>query len=77
MKRRDFLKVSALGALTLLGTGGGLLETAAATPHIYNGDEKLSCKVARRINVETAALCQKYPDKFGFVAALPFSGRGR
>ncbi|SHK79551.1 Predicted metal-dependent hydrolase, TIM-barrel fold [Selenomonas ruminantium] len=140
MKRRDFLKVSALGALALLGTGGGLLETAAAspqevrlprgrkidmhahamlpsyleglkelgidaaleegyplpkwseeahlafmseagidytvlsqaTPHIYNGDEKLSCKVARRINVETAALCQNYPDKFGFAAALPF-----
>lgn len=37
-----------------------------------HGGEKLSCKVARRINVETAALCQKYPDKFGFVAALPF-----
>ena len=43
-----------------------------ATPHIYNGDEKLSCEVAREINEETAALCHKYPDKFGFVAALPF-----
>ena len=43
-----------------------------ATPHIYNGDEKLSCEVAREINEETAALCRKYPDKFGFVAALPF-----
>ena len=43
-----------------------------ATPHIYNGDEKLSCEVAREINEETAALCRKYPDKFGFVAALSF-----
>ena len=43
-----------------------------ATPHIYNGDEKLSCEVAREINEETAALCCKYPDKFGFAAALPF-----
>ena len=43
-----------------------------ATPHIYNGDEKLSCEVAREINEETATLCRKYPDKFGFVAALPF-----
>ena len=43
-----------------------------ATPHIYNGDEKLSCEVAREINEETAVLCRKYPDKFGFVAALPF-----
>ena len=43
-----------------------------ATPHIYNGDEKLSGEVAREINEETAALCRKYPDKFGFVAALPF-----
>jgi len=43
-----------------------------ATPHIYNGDERLSCEVAREINEETAALCRKYPDKFGFVAALPF-----
>ena len=43
------------------------------TPHIYNGakNEKLSCEVARQINEETAALCKKYPDKFGFVAVLP------
>ena len=32
----------------------------------------MSCEVAREINEETAALCRKYPDKFGFVAALPF-----
>ena len=46
-----------------------------ATPHIYNGDERLACQVAREINEETAALCHKYPDKFGFVAALPFPSR--
>ena len=43
-----------------------------ATPHIYNGDEKLTCEVARQINEETAALCRQYPDKFGFVATVPF-----
>lgn len=43
------------------------------TPHIYNGKdkEKISIEVAREINEETAALCKKYPDKFGFVAVLP------
>lgn len=43
-----------------------------ATPHIYNGDEQLACEVARQINEETAALCRQYPDKFGFVATVPF-----
>lgn len=42
------------------------------TPHIYNGDKRLARKVARNINEEMAALCQKFPDKFGFVATLPF-----
>ena len=41
------------------------------TPHIYNGDEKLSCEVAMKINDEFAEICQKYPDRFGFVATLP------
>lgn len=43
-----------------------------ATPHIYNGNEQLACEVARQINEETAALCRQYPDKFGFVATVPF-----
>lgn len=43
-----------------------------ATPHIYNGDEQLTCEIARQINVETADLCRQYPDKFGFVATVPF-----
>ena len=43
-----------------------------ATPHIYNGDEELACEVARQINEETADLCRQYPDKFGFVATVPF-----
>ena len=29
------------------------------TPHIYNGDEKLSCEVAMEINDEFAEICQK------------------
>ena len=41
------------------------------TPHIFNGDENLSCEVARAINEEFAVLCKEYPDKFGFVATLP------
>lgn len=43
-----------------------------ATPHIYNGDEALTCEVARQINEEMATLCRQYPDKFGFVATVPF-----
>ncbi|MBR6342310.1 MAG: amidohydrolase [Selenomonadaceae bacterium] len=42
------------------------------TPHIYHGDEQLSCEVARQINEETAALCRQYPEKFGFAATVPF-----
>lgn len=42
------------------------------TPHVYNGDVTLSRKVVRSINEEMAELCRRYPDKFGFVAALPF-----
>ena len=42
------------------------------TPHVYNGDMALSRKVVRAINEEMAELCQRFPDKFGFVAALPF-----
>ncbi|MBQ7198994.1 MAG: amidohydrolase, partial [Selenomonadaceae bacterium] len=44
-----------------------------ATPHIYNGadKEKISCEVAREINLEFASICRHYPDKFGFVATLP------
>lgn len=43
------------------------------TPHIYNGakNEKIACEVARQINEDLAALCKKYPQKFGFVAVLP------
>ena len=36
-----------------------------ATPHISD------CAAVRAINEEFAALCKKYPDKFGFVATLP------
>lgn len=44
-----------------------------ATPHIYNGKdkEKISIELAREINEDFAAICKKYPDKFGFVATLP------
>ena len=44
-----------------------------ATPHIYNGkkNEKLSCEIARQINEEFAAICKKFPEKFGFVATIP------
>lgn len=41
------------------------------TPHTYHGDAGLAREVTRRVNEDYAALCRKYPDKFGFVAALP------
>lgn len=40
-------------------------------PHIHNGNDKKSCDAARKINIDTAELCKKYPDKFGFVACVP------
>ncbi len=42
------------------------------TPHIYRGNAVQSRKVARAINEEMARLAEEYPDKFGFVATLPF-----
>ena len=41
------------------------------SPHIFHSDEKLAAEVARAINEEMAALCRRYPTKFGFVATLP------
>ena len=40
-------------------------------PHIHNGDDKKSCEVSRKINIDTSELCRKYPDKFGFAACVP------
>lgn len=40
-------------------------------PHIHNGDDKKSCDAARKINIDTAELCRKYPEKFGFAACVP------
>ncbi len=44
-----------------------------ATPHIYNGDrnKKIAREVARQVNEDFAEICRRYPEKFGFVAALP------
>lgn len=44
---------------------------SAPPPHIHNGDDKKSCAAARKINIDTAELCRRYPDKFGFAACLP------
>ena len=41
------------------------------TPHTYHGDAALAREVTRQVNEDYAALCRAYPDKFGFVAALP------
>ncbi|MBQ7516323.1 MAG: amidohydrolase [Schwartzia sp.] len=41
------------------------------TPHTYNCDAALARAVTRQVNEKYAALCRAYPDKFGFVAALP------
>lgn len=44
---------------------------SAPAPHIYNGDNKKSREVARKINIAMAKICQDYPDKFKFVATVP------
>lgn len=44
---------------------------SAPAPHIYNGDNKKSCEVARKINQSIAKICENYPDKFKFVACVP------
>ena len=41
------------------------------TPHTYHGDSGMAREVTRAVNEEYASLCRKYPDKFGFAAALP------
>ena len=41
------------------------------TPHTYHGDAGLAREVTRQVNEDYAVLCRKYPDRFGFVAALP------
>ncbi len=43
---------------------------SAPAPHIYNGDNKKSCEVARKINIAMAKICQDYPDRFKFVATV-------
>lgn len=40
-------------------------------PHIHNGDDSKSCTAARKINIDTAELCRKFPDKFSFVGCVP------
>ncbi len=42
-----------------------------SSPHIHKGDDALAARLARAINDETAALCRRHPDKFGFAALLP------
>lgn len=42
-----------------------------SSPHIHHGDDAKARQLARQINEETAAICQKYPDKFNYAAVLP------
>ena len=44
---------------------------SAPTPHIHNGNDEKSCKAARKINEEIAAICEKHIDRLAFTAALP------
>lgn len=41
------------------------------TPHVFKGEASRSRRVVRAINEEMAELCRRFPDQFGFVAALP------
>lgn len=42
-----------------------------SSPHINYGDNTRAARHARLINDETAALCRRHPDRFGFAAVLP------
>lgn len=44
---------------------------SAPAPHIHNGDDERACEAARRINLDTAEICKKYPEAFGFAACVP------
>lgn len=51
------------------GQAFGLL--SISSPHIHRGDDALAGRLARQINDETAELCRRHPDIFGFAALLP------
>lgn len=42
-----------------------------STSHVHHGDDDAAASLARRINEETAQICEQYPDKFAFSACLP------
>lgn len=44
---------------------------SVSPPHIHNGDDRKSCEVARKLNLDISDLCREYPEKFGFVACVP------
>ena len=42
-----------------------------SSPHPHRGDDRLALELARPINDDMAAVCKRYPDKFGFCTYLP------
>lgn len=42
-----------------------------STPHVHHGDDDAAASLARRVNEETAQICERYPGKFVFSACLP------
>ena len=51
-------------------TGQAFELVSISSPHIHRGDDALAARLARQVNDETADLCRRHSDSFGF-AALP------
>lgn len=52
-------------------TGQEFEVVTISSPHPHRGNDELARAHARLINDETAAVCQRHPDKMGFSAYLP------
>lgn len=42
-----------------------------SSPHPHRGDDQLALELARPINDDLAAMCERHPDRFGFCTYLP------
>jgi 6-methylsalicylate decarboxylase len=54
-----------------LGVSKSILSITSPGTHLKHTDHKLGCQVTRETNTEIAAICSKYPQRFGFFASLP------
>ena len=52
-------------------TGQSFQILTVSSPHPHRSDDELALELARPINDDMAAVCQRHPDKFGFCTYLP------